>query len=284
MRARGEALTARDAAASERDDALQARQEALRLRDAALAARDEALAERRAAIDERDEISDRLASALSAQEGAARGSRPSGGRAGRAARANATTRCATATGVASASQRVIAERDALQTTIEQLRMERDDAVASRGAALVMRNAANAPPAYRRDGQSAAALPAGAGRRGRRGRRGAAAARDLALAVRDLGPGLGLGNLALRDHLRSRAARRCPRRRRRCRRRARPARGRRAARSSAAGCSAPLRPASAISRSAAREGIRRPRLICAGGSPASSAMATSCAVRTRCAIQ
>ena len=30
--------------------------------------------------------------------------------------------------------------------------ERDDAVASRGAALVMRNAANAPPAYRPDGK------------------------------------------------------------------------------------------------------------------------------------
>ena len=51
----------------------------------------------------------------------------------------------------SASQRVSAERDALKATIEQLRQERDEAVASRGAALVMRNAANAPPAYRRDG-------------------------------------------------------------------------------------------------------------------------------------
>lgn len=51
----------------------------------------------------------------------------------------------------SASQRVTAERDALRETIEQLRQERDEAVASRGAALVMRNAANAPPAYRRDG-------------------------------------------------------------------------------------------------------------------------------------
>jgi hypothetical protein len=54
-------------------------------------------------------------------------------------------------GVFSASQRVTAERDALQSTIEQLRQERDEAVASRGAGLVMRNAVNAPPSYRRDG-------------------------------------------------------------------------------------------------------------------------------------
>ena len=31
-----------------------------------------------------------------------------------------------------------------------VRPERDEAIASRGAAMVMRNAANAPPAYRRE--------------------------------------------------------------------------------------------------------------------------------------
>ena len=50
-----------------------------------------------------------------------------------------------------ARERDVAERGALQATIEQLRIERNDAVASRGAALVMRNAANTPPSYRRDG-------------------------------------------------------------------------------------------------------------------------------------
>ena len=49
-----------------------------------------------------------------------------------------------------ALERDVAEREAFESTIEQLRLERDDAVASRGAALVMRNAANAPPSYRRE--------------------------------------------------------------------------------------------------------------------------------------
>jgi len=44
----------------------------------------------------------------------------------------------------------VAEREALAATLEQLRSERDEAVASRGAAMVMRNAANAPPAFRRE--------------------------------------------------------------------------------------------------------------------------------------
>ena len=71
---------------------------------------------------------------------------------------------------------------------------------------------------------------------------------------------------------------------RCHRRARPARGRRSRSIAARSRSAPLRRASAISRSAAREGIRRPRLTWAAGSPASSASATSCAARSRWDIQ
>lgn len=150
MRARGEALALRDGAAVERDAAVQEREEALRMRDAAMAARDEALAERRAAIDEREEISARLASALSAQEAAlAERDAVVAERDGLLDERDDVVR--DREGVMSASQRVIAERDALQSTIEQLRTERDEAVASRGAALVMRNAANAPPAYRREG-------------------------------------------------------------------------------------------------------------------------------------
>ncbi|HSC04040.1 MAG TPA: hypothetical protein VLC49_11995 [Solirubrobacteraceae bacterium] len=150
MRARGEALTAREKAAGERDDALRERDEAMRLRDAALAARDEALAERRTAIDEREEIAVRLAAALSAQE-AALAERDDAAAERDALLDERDSAMRDREGVMSASQRVTAERDALQSTIEQLRQERDEAVASRGAALVMRNAANAPPAYRRDG-------------------------------------------------------------------------------------------------------------------------------------
>jgi len=150
MRARGEALGLRDKAAAEREAAVQERDEALRMRDAAMAARDEALAERRAAIDERDEIAARLASALAAQEAAlAERDQVAAERDGLLDERDDVVR--DREGVMSASQRVIAERDALQSTIEQLRTERDEAVASRGAALVMRNAANAPPAYRREG-------------------------------------------------------------------------------------------------------------------------------------
>ncbi len=64
-----------------------------------------------------------------------------------------------------------------------------------------------------------------------------------------------------------------------RRRARPARGRRSARPRPRSRSAPPRRASAIRRSAAREGIRSRRLIWATGSPASSAWAISWAPRT-----
>jgi hypothetical protein len=150
MRARGEALAARDEAAAEREAAVHARDEGLRLRDAALAARDEALAERRRAIEEREEIAARLASALSAQE-AALAERDDAVAERDALLDERDNAMRDHEGVMSASQRVTAERDALQATIEQLRQERDEAVASRGAALVMRNAANAPPAYRRDG-------------------------------------------------------------------------------------------------------------------------------------
>ncbi len=150
MRARGEALASRDAAAAEREAAVQARDEAVRMRDAALAARDEALAERRAAVNEREDIAARLASALSAQE-AALVERDAAVAERDAVLDERDDVVRDREGVMSASQRVIAERDALQSTLEQLRTERDEAVASRGAALVMRNAANAPPAYRRDG-------------------------------------------------------------------------------------------------------------------------------------
>ena len=53
-------------------------------------------------------------------------------------------------GAVAVSEQTVAEREALNATIEQLRAERDDAIATRGAAMVMRNAANAPPAYRRE--------------------------------------------------------------------------------------------------------------------------------------
>ena len=49
-----------------------------------------------------------------------------------------------------AGEQTAAEREALNATIEQLRAERDEAIATRGAAMVMRNAANAPPAYKRE--------------------------------------------------------------------------------------------------------------------------------------
>jgi hypothetical protein len=49
-----------------------------------------------------------------------------------------------------ASKQTGVEREALTATIEQLRAERDDAIATRGAAMVMRNAANAPSAYKRE--------------------------------------------------------------------------------------------------------------------------------------
>ena len=121
------------------------------MRDAALAARDEALAERRAALDARDDAGSKLAAALAAQEGAlAERDRAVAETDALPSRvldevsAPATERWQPASAIA-------AERDELSTTIERLRLERDDAVASRGAALVMRNAANAPPAYQREG-------------------------------------------------------------------------------------------------------------------------------------
>ena len=84
--------------------------------------------------------------------------------------------------------------------------------------------------------------------------------------------------------RSRSAPRCPRCRSATRRRARRAPGRRSRRWPRAAGRRPARRASAISRSAARDGIRSRRLICAGASPASSAVATSWAWRTRWEIQ
>ena len=158
MRARGEALQLRDAAAAERDEAAQAREESVRLRDAALAARDEALAERRAAIDERDEMSAKLAGALASQEGAlAERDDSAAKRDALIAERDGALRARDE--ALAARDHAVAERDELSTTMERLRLERDDAVASRGAALVMRNAANAPPAYRRGNRILHFLPA-----------------------------------------------------------------------------------------------------------------------------
>ena len=47
-------------------------------------------------------------------------------------------------------EKTTAEREAMNATVEQLRAERDDAIAQRGAQMVMRNAANMPPAFRRE--------------------------------------------------------------------------------------------------------------------------------------
>lgn len=137
---RGAARRERETVAGERDAALRARDEALQASQAAAAERDRAVAERDAARAAHDRaVSERVA-AIAAQEGA--GSERDDAL---AARAHAL---AERDAAVAARDEAVAERDALSRTAERLQSELADLLSARGAALVMRRAAQERPASR----------------------------------------------------------------------------------------------------------------------------------------
>jgi hypothetical protein len=122
------------AALARRDAAVSSGDQALGERDAALAHRDEAAAERARAISERDRARESFRR-MKAEFEQARAAAEQAAREREAALA--------------AQHQAIGERDALRQSGEQLAQARNEAISSRGAALVMRNAANALPSYER---------------------------------------------------------------------------------------------------------------------------------------
>jgi len=116
VRTRQAAEVARDLALSERDAALAAQREAVSERDSALSVRDRAVAERDAARSVRDQVIVERDAADAARDAA------------------------------------MSEREALSRTSEQAQSELADLLSARGAALVMRRAAQTPAVSRRYGK------------------------------------------------------------------------------------------------------------------------------------
>jgi hypothetical protein len=143
---RDQAIADRDHAIAERDAAREAAQRAQggarEAIDAAFRVRDQAIAEREAAVQGHREADAEVDAALQARD-RAEADRDAALRA--RDEANRLRTAAVAAGEVTAG-----ERDALKAALEQLRAERDEAVTSHGAALVMRNAANTPPSFRRE--------------------------------------------------------------------------------------------------------------------------------------
>jgi hypothetical protein len=133
--ARELALLELETAKASRDAALAGRDQALAERDQALAERDQALAERDQAVAERDQSFLELGQERQWRELAARDQDA-------AQRASAEYTARLDQGQL-ALERALGQRDQLQQALEQALRERDDAISSRGAALVMRNAARA---------------------------------------------------------------------------------------------------------------------------------------------
>lgn len=125
--ARDQALAAHERSAGERDAAVSAHEEAVAARDTALESRDAAIALREEALDARDQTEAERIELLRARDSAL---------ADRDAALNA-------------KQEAVADRDVLATRADVLRSQREDELASHGAAMVMRNATIASGAFRR---------------------------------------------------------------------------------------------------------------------------------------
>jgi hypothetical protein len=136
------ALKERDQAMAERDSARRAQGGAREATEAAFRVRDQAMAERDAAVQAQRQATAELSAAVQARQ------RAEVERDAAFEARDEATRLRNA--AVAASEETVGERDALAAALEQLRSERDEAVASRGAALVMRNAAIAPPSFRRE--------------------------------------------------------------------------------------------------------------------------------------
>ena len=127
LAARDQALETSERSLADRDAAVQARAEAVAARDAALESRDAAVAMREEALNARDESDAAANAALLARDHAL------------AQRDAADT----------ARGRAVADRETLAQAADQLRNQREDDLATRGAQLVMRNATIASGAARR---------------------------------------------------------------------------------------------------------------------------------------
>jgi hypothetical protein len=125
--ARDQALAASERSASERDTAVRANGEAVAARNAALESRDTAIAMREQALNAREESDAAANAALLARDHAL------------AQRDAAET----------ARERAVADREKLAQRADQLKTQRQDELATRGAQLVMRNATIASGAARR---------------------------------------------------------------------------------------------------------------------------------------
>jgi hypothetical protein len=129
LAARDQALAASERSVGERDAAVQAQEEAVAARDAALESRDAAIAMREEALNARDESDAAANAALLARDHAR------------------TERDAAQT----ARERAVAERETLAKAADQMRNQRQDEMATRGAQLVMRNATIASGVARHHG-------------------------------------------------------------------------------------------------------------------------------------
>jgi hypothetical protein len=127
LAARDQALATSERSVAERDTAIQAQEEAVAARNAALESRDAAVAMREEALNARDESDAAANAALLARDHAL------------------AQRDASET----ARERAVADRETLVQAADQLRTQREDDLATRGAQLVMRNATIASGAARR---------------------------------------------------------------------------------------------------------------------------------------
>jgi hypothetical protein len=124
--ARDQAVAALERSAGERDAAAQAHDQAAAARDAALESRDSAIAMREEALNARDESDAAANAALLARDHA----------------------LAERDSAQSARERALADRETHARAADQLRNQREDDMATRGAQLVMRNATIASGAAR----------------------------------------------------------------------------------------------------------------------------------------